>query len=116
MARNAVKLGSRKSGWWEYVPVLREYKPFDTSGSLKGRVGDDDYSWGRLTDDELAAFKDAYYARKLQYVVYSYSTPIAWKSSDDAEWYVSESHYSETTTKQQNKIAVAISKIDDPAY
>lgn len=116
MARNAIKLGSRTSGWWEFVPVLRNYQAFDTSGSLKGRVGDDDYSWGRLTGDELAAFKDAFYGRKLQYVVYSYSTPIAWKSSDDGGWYVSDTRYSVTTTKQQNKIATAISKINDPAY
>lgn len=114
MSRNSVKLGSRTSGWWEFIAPLRNMQAFDTSGSLKGRVGDDDYSWGRLTGDEYNRFKAAYYAGKLEYVVYSYSTPIAWKA--DGVWYQPDTRYSVTTTKQQNKIAVAISKVNDPGY
>lgn len=46
-----------------------------------------------------------------EYIVYSYLTPIAWVVN--GEWVQPEVKYSNTTTKHQSKIAVAVSVLSE---
>ena len=61
---------------------------------------------GQLPDE----WRALWHAHKgeIVYAIWSYETPIAWKLSDGT-WHVPNVKYSVTTTKQQNKVATAIS-------
>lgn len=61
---------------------------------------------GRLDQEEIAKLsKDM---ASLDYIVYSYGTPIAWHTSDG--WYVVEQKFSVTTSKHQNFTRRAIAE------
>jgi hypothetical protein len=60
--------------------------------------------YGRLNLDEFARFKAV--EIQVDYVVYSYGTPIAWHTIDG--WYVVEQKFSVTTSKHQNYVRRAI--------
>lgn len=114
-----VKLSIRKSGWYEFIQPLRDCEEFTTSGHLRGIAfrGPDSVGkleLGRLRAGLVADILIMSKCGKLEYIVYSYLTPIAWKANGN--WYMNEDKYSVTTSKHQSKIAVALSKIDDPAY
>ena len=117
---NTIKLNARsgdKAGWWNFIAPLRHGISFETSGNFYGKASDFDSATGRMgmsSTEEMEAYKDAFYAGTLEYVVYSYATPIAWKVS--GVWTVTTSSYSDTTKRHINKIAVAIEKVDDPSY
>lgn len=65
----------------------------------------------RGQDKEL--FKLGCYNREIDYVVFSYDTPIAWHYAatlpgNGDGWYISEERYSVTTTTHQRAVRVAI--------
>lgn len=95
----------KKTGWWEYRDVLKERENFSTYGKLKGRSGPAGWEWGRLPYDYRESVKRA------DYVVYSYSTPIAWHVPGEG-WVVPDEKYSVTTTIHQNKIRVAVAELE----
>lgn len=115
---NTVKLNARsgdKAGWWNFISPLRHGINFKTSGNFHGKASDFDSATGRMSSaEEREAYKEAFYAGTLEYVVYSYATPIAWKVS--GVWTVTTSSYSNTTRSHINKIEVAIEKVDDLSY
>lgn len=86
--------------------AIRDREDFRTSGSLMGEstsVGR--YDSGRLSGDDL----DRFYAdcRDIDYVVVSYSTPIAWhvtNTSGQGRWHVVSQKFSSTTTKHQSNL------------
>lgn len=49
--------------------------------------------------------------RDADYIVYSYETPIAWRSG--AQWYMPDVKYSPSTTRQQGAIHMALSSFTD---
>jgi hypothetical protein len=60
---------------------------------------------GRLNDEEMSKLLEV--VDSLDYVVFSYDTPIAWHSSEG--WYVVAQKFSVTTSKHQNGVRRAIS-------
>lgn len=84
-----------RSGWWEFKPVIEGREDFTTSGALRGTHGPAE-SFGQLPDELRTA------ARHADYVIYSYSTPIAWHGPEG--WYFPEEKYSTTTSRHQSKI------------
>lgn len=105
MAR-AVKLSTR-DGWWKFARVIHAGESFTTSGALRGE-GDgycpmSPFS-GRLEGADYDALRDAL---AIDYVVWSYATPIAWHDARDG-WYVVKQSFSVTTSRHQSKIATAI--------
>ena len=60
------------------------------------------YELGRLPQE----FRDQLKLDKPFYIVYSYSTPIAWFS--DKGWFIPEVKYSVTTSKHQNYVRRAV--------
>jgi hypothetical protein len=81
-----------------YIATRQEFKASALSGNL-------DYSGtGRLNDEEMAILGKA--MGTLDYLVYSYGTPIAWHTAEG--WYVVEQKFSVTTSKHQNYVRRAI--------
>lgn len=63
-------------------------------------------AFGRLDAQEFAKFKQE--ETSVDYIVYSYDTPIAWHSSNG--WYVVEQKFSVTTSKHTNYVRRAIAE------
>lgn len=85
----------------EIAEAIRDHTPFKTYGSLRADVVDGlgryaDY--GYLSDADLDRFIAD--SESIVYVVWSYSTPIAWATKDGAEYKV-EQKFSMTTSKAQ---------------
>jgi|SRR6478735_11167946 len=87
------------------VKALTEHEPFTTSGALKGERWERDsvtnWDLGRLTDHP--AWANAFmidHLAGINYVVWSYGTPIAWVRKDGAV-VKPDVTYSVTTSKHQ---------------
>lgn len=77
--------------------AIAQGQPFKTGGAFKATTGPA-WHWGRLDYDYRESVKQA------DYVVWSYSTPIAWHKPGDrgGYWVMPEDKYSATTTHHQN--------------
>ena len=98
-----LKLTTRSS-WMEFRDAIESGQDFDTSGALKGR--NERYgamNLGRLPRDLDATARDA------DYVVYSYATPIAWRTQ--GQWHTPAERYSVTTSRHQSLIFTAIAEL-----
>lgn len=62
---------------------------------------------GRLDNEETALYNEAV-NKGVDYMVYSYGTPIAWHTPEG--WYVVEQKFSVTTSKHQNYVRRAIAE------
>lgn len=79
--------------------AIRDRVEFTTSGSLKaGRLRY--YDTGYLNDNERDQFTLDY--DFIDYVVYSYGTPIAWHGVNG--WHIVAQKFSPTTTKHQGNL------------
>jgi hypothetical protein len=96
-------------GWWQFIGPLRKREDFRAGGAMRGE--NTPHGAGTL-GDLPAQWHDS--ARSADYVVYSYVTPIAWHAG--GAWVMPEVSYSVTTTRQQGRIATALSVLDDPQY
>lgn len=86
--------------------AIRDREPFVTSGALRGekreRPGEYIYA-GRLNGTESAALYEDRMIVGIDYVVLSYSTPIAWHRVDGT-WHVVDQKFSPTTGKHQGNL------------
>lgn len=73
-------------------------------GTLRGESGRGPRTHGELPEEFHASVRYA------DYVVYSYDTPIAWRSG--GKWVQPYIKYSPTTTRHQGRIEVALSVLD----
>lgn len=93
------------SHWRKLLEILvgepREFNP--DSATLRGRFTKS-VIVGRLPGEYSALASHA------DYVIYSYSTPIAWRDSEDGKWYLPHIRYSVTTSKQQSRVLTALSQ------
>lgn len=96
------RLSSRSFAVAEHI---RDRKGFNTHGALRATavtptsVGV--YDSGQLSGDDLDAFRDQ--CREIEYVVYSYSTPIAWWTPTNG-WHRVSQRFSRTTSAHQGKL------------
>ena len=74
------------------------------ASSLRGQSGSS-FGSGLLNSEEFAEYQKAY--DTMDYVVISYSTPVAWHSS--LGWYAVKQKFSSTTSRHQSIIRRAIS-------
>ena len=74
------------------------------ASSLRGQSGRSN-TYGRLDPEEIAEYEKA--RDTMDYVVISYSTPVAWHSS--LGWYAVKRKFSNTTSRHQGIIRRAIS-------
>jgi hypothetical protein len=84
-----------------YIATAQEFKASALMGTT-AHIGA-----GMLNDEETARYNDAV-SKGIDYIVYSYSTPIAWHGFDG--WYVVEQKFSVTTSKHQNYVRRAIAE------
>lgn len=102
---------TRTTGRTDLAPMLRDLIPFrNTTGSLRGeRVDafrpDVFYSW--LDDETRAAFYADDDAGRIDFVVWSYGTPIAWHTENG--WTMPDRRYSATTSRHQSQVRRGIS-------
>jgi hypothetical protein len=97
-----------RDGWWKFMDLLKNREAFTTSGALHGGpVANRPLGWsGRLPRDWQNVLDTG-----ADYVVYSYSTPIAWHRPADDLWIIPDEKYSVTTSRHQSLISTAISQI-----
>jgi hypothetical protein len=88
-----------------FIATRQEFKASALSG-VNANTGGLQGAYGRLDPEEFARFKGV--ESQVDYVVYSYGTPIAWHSIDG--WYVVEQKFSVTTSKHQNYVRRAIAE------
>lgn len=118
--------------WKVLEEILADHADFnDESASIRGRVVGDNHfpTTGKLPDEYAIEFLDARKESRLEYVVYSYNTPIAYRMYtgraknpvyasngkrvgwSDYVWVVPDVRYSVTTSKHQGKVRTALSQI-----
>lgn len=95
-----------RSSWMDFRDTLARRESFTTSGALRGVDAPGYVSMGILPREYVDS------ARTAVYVVYSYSTPIAWLLPSGA-WVVPDTRYSVTTSRHQSKIATAVSQLGE---
>lgn len=81
--------------------AIRDRKTFKTHGGLSASVMDGmgRFNYGHLAGEDREAFKRD--APHILYVVWSYSTPIAWWTGTVRGWYAVQQKFSVTTSKHQ---------------
>jgi hypothetical protein len=84
--------------------AISENKPFNTHGSLRGAPQAEATYAGWLAHKYLASYRDA------DYVIWSYQTPIAWRTQ--GQWIQPADKYSVTTSKQQGTVRRALRMLD----
>jgi hypothetical protein len=92
-----------------YAVPLRDLRPFITStNNLRGVTEPESESSGQLPEIAGQLWRTDF--ENIDYVVYSYATPIAWRvrGTDWAEWVVPSHYYSRTMSRHQNKIRTAL--------
>lgn len=93
------------------VEAIREREEFVTLGALKAR----EYApglalfaeTGQLNADGRDAFRSD--RDRIDYIVYSYSTPIAWHTVD-GEWFVVAQKFSNSTARHKSIVRDALSR------
>lgn len=84
--------------------AIRDREDFRTSGALMGESHDGYYPYhGHLNLTESEALRKDSMDRVIDYIVWSYSTPIAWHRTDGT-WHVVDQKFSLTTTKHQGNL------------
>lgn len=80
------------------APKIANREPFTNStGSFRGVPGDEaNNTTGRMPEDEERDYLSQKMWGFIDYVVFSYSTPIAWYSNRDG-WHLTEAGHSMTT-------------------
>ena len=89
--------------------AIKNGEDFNTSGALKGIANPWWIESGRMN---IAYAKAMYAARDnigIDYVIYSYGTPIAYRAN--GEWITPDAKYSTTTSKHQGTIRYALGMI-----
>ena len=88
--------------------AIKNGEDFNTSGALKGIANPWWIESGRMN---IAYAKAMYAARDnigIDYVIYSYGTPIAYRTNN-GEWTIPDAEYSATTSKHQGVVRYAVS-------
>lgn len=103
--------------WTRLAEILETRADFNPdSASLRGRafeIGDRGrQGMGRLPDGDIASeYAVASRDERIDYVIFSYRTPIAWHYRDANEWRMPDTRYSVTTSKHQSKVRTAIGSL-----
>jgi hypothetical protein len=109
------KYNYKSAGWWELRDILLQREDFQNSTKqLRGERWDRDRRRsspdpGRMSESARGALRYDHDNHGVDYVIYSYYTPIAWHAGN--VWRVPDDKYSVTTTQHQNQVKTAISQL-----
>ena len=90
--------------------AFRNSENFTTSGALKGIADPYWIETGRMSREDAHALRTAQNEVGIDYIVFSYGTPIAYLIKR-GEWVVPDAKYSVTTSKHQSTIRRALDLI-----
>lgn len=94
--------------WYEFRPLLMAQEPFRCYGNMHAvKVDSDRAGLGCLDPVQAAALSAALSEREVDYIVYSYATPIAWHFAN-GRWCVPGVYYSAITSRHQSRIRAAL--------
>lgn len=102
--------GSKRTNARDMGKYLASLTPFHTT-NIVGH--DNPWDWGNpgnwwsYSDPEFQKFQYDLTTRGIDFVVYSFSTPIAWHVKG-GDWIIPIRKYSPTTSKQQNQLRNAL--------
>ena len=99
------KLSTRNPGPIAKKLISRE--SFRTNGALKGVAKPSWIDHGKISVRDFGLLQGDRDSYGIDYVIYSYSTPIAWLRGD-GEWAMPQAKYSVTTKRHQTTISAAI--------
>ena len=99
------KLTTRNPG--PIAKKLLALESFKTNGALKGVAKPEWIDFGKMRVWDNALLYSDQNSYGVDYVIYSYSTPIAWLRGD-GNWFMPVAGYSPITTRHQNTIRAAI--------
>ena len=99
------KLSTRNPGPIAEKLLARE--SFKTNGELKGVAKPEWIDHGKMSVRDYGYLRSDRDFYGIDYVIYSYSTPIAWLRGDGS-WFMPEAGYSTTTKRHKNTIRAAI--------
>lgn len=106
------KLSTRKPG-----PIAKKIwarESFRTNGALKGVAKPEWIDFGMMSLEDFYTLHDDKRAYGIDYVIYSYNTPIAWLSNKDGgTWTMPEAGYSVTTKRHKATICAALQRQRD---
>lgn len=109
MTDTVASIGSNAS-WTLFRDAIREERSFQNSGkTLYGEFMPATYTSGCLNNALREKFHDSWKHGGIDYVIYSYGTPIAWRAW--GMWKVPDEKYSVTTSKHQGRIRTAIAEL-----
>ena len=91
--------------------ALRNGEDFTTSGALKGEANPQWIGSGRMTVADANVMDTTRDEHGIDYVVYSYGTPIAYRAELSGQWIVPDVKHSVTTSKHQGTIRYALTLI-----
>lgn len=93
-----------RTSYQDLQDVIRGRERFETNGAMRGAVNTSPYPYtGQLPQSWAQRLLD----HNVSYIVWSYSTPIAWYD-DERGWYVPDVKYSVTTSKHQNIVRASV--------
>ena len=104
------KLSTREPGPIAKKLLARE--SFRTNGALKGVARPEWIDFGMMSVKDYGYLRSDQDFYGIDYVIYSYTTPIAWLRGDGS-WFMPEADYSVTTKRQKAIIRVAIAETGD---
>ena len=87
--------------------AIKNGEDFTTSGALKGIANPWWVNSGYMRDGDSAAMYSARDNIGIDYIIYSYGTPIAYRTNN-GEWAIPDAKYSVTTSKHQATIRYAV--------
>ena len=90
--------------------ALENGEDFTTSGALKGEANPEWIESGRMRPHNADTMRAAQNVLGIDYVIYSYGTPIAYRT-ENSGWVVPDAKYSVTTSKHQSTISYALTLI-----
>ena len=103
------KLSTRNPGPIAKKLLARE--SFRTNGALKGVARPEWIDHGKMSVRDFLTLQSDKRTYGIDYVIYSYSTPIAWLSNKDGgTWAMPEADYSVTTKRHKATIRAAIAE------
>jgi hypothetical protein len=86
---------------------VRDRTPF-RRGNVSGTVGTPHYDAGWLALPYLTVWQDQVRREAIEYVLWSYDTPMAWKTRDLSKWIFPADKYSVTTSGHQGAFHMAL--------
>ena len=95
---------TKQTSWLDLRDVLRDGAPFANSNrTFRGEAVTSPVPTGRLDAEHVATLRTA------DFVVFSYGTPIAWRTADG--WVCPDERYSVTTSCHQGKLRPALANL-----